>query len=288
MSVELVVDARAQLGEAPMWDDWTQNLWWIDIDQRYLHAYSPRDDRDDIHALECEATAVAKRGSGGLILATSRGFETFDPSTREQETIALIEADDPSTRSNDGKCDSFGRFYAGTMDRALTPARGALYRLDPDGSVSTLVSQASIPNGLAWSSDGRTLYWIDSPTRAVDAFDVDPETGDVSNRRTVFHIAEPGLPDGMCIDDDGFLWIAMYGGAAVRRYSIDGAIDRIVELPVTQVTSCAFGGRDLGDLYITTAADGLDDMRLSTQRTAGGLFVCRPGVPGCPSFAFAA
>jgi sugar lactone lactonase YvrE len=269
LPVEHVAAVRTALGEGPVWDDRIEALWWLDILGRTLHCFLPASRRDEVFEVGGEIGALALRASGGLVLATSVGFVVFDTELGSLTLLTRFDADDPTTRMNDGKCDPSGRFYAGTMDRNAALGRGALHRLDPDGTLTTLVG-ATIPNGLAWSDDGRTLYWIDTPTGRVDAFAVDPATGALSDRRPAVTLAPPGVPGGMCIDAEGHLWVALYGGGAVRRYDpSDGRLDREVAVPVSEVTSCAFGGRSLTDLYLTTRHDGL--------------FRCRPGVAGQPA-----
>jgi sugar lactone lactonase YvrE len=232
--------------------------------------------------------AVAVRESGGLVLAVRDGFALLDRGEAEPRMIAALELDEPRTRMNDGKCDAAGRFWAGTMDEEERESLGSLYRLDADGTVSRMLDGLVISNGLGWSRDGRTMYHVDSPTRRVDAFDFDLASGAIANRRTVVEL-EPGAgdPDGMTVDADGFLWVALWGGSAVRRYSPGGRLDAVVEVPASQVTSCTFGGPDLDDLFVTTARRGLAPGELASEPAAGGIFRARPGVTGEPAARFA-
>jgi sugar lactone lactonase YvrE len=188
---------------------------------------------------------------------------------------------------NDGKCDAAGRFWAGTMALDERGGAGALYRLDPDGHVETMIDGVTISNGLDWSDDGRLMYFIDTPTQSVDVFDFDLASGRIANRRSFARI-DPvdGAPDGLTLDAEGFVWVALWGGSRVRRYAPDGALDSIVRVPATYVTSCAFGGADLGDLYITTARIKLSEADRASQPLAGGLFRARPGVRGRPPHRF--
>src|SRR5918999_4891566 len=189
----------------------------------------------------------------------------------------MIEADISSNRMNDGKCDPAGRFWAGTMAMDGARGRGALYRLDADRSVARMLGAVSVSNGLAWSADSSTMYYIDTPTGSVDAFEFDADAGAISGRRPFVKIdGGDGMPDGMTIDSEGGLWVALWGGGAVHRYDAGGRLDGIVEVPASLTTSCTFGGSDLGDLYITTASTGLGEAELRDQPLAGSLFCCRP------------
>jgi sugar lactone lactonase YvrE len=182
---------------------------------------------------------------------------------------------------NDGACDRAGRFWAGTMALDERPGAGALYRLDRDGRVETMLRPVTISNGIDWTGDDRRMYFIDSPTQSVDLFDFDATTGAIANRRTFVRIPpDAGVPDGLTVDAGEGVWVALWGGGAVHRYTPDGALDCVVRLPVTHPTSCAFGGDDLRDLYITTAAIALDARERERQAHAGGLFRCRPGFVG--------
>jgi sugar lactone lactonase YvrE len=231
--------------------------------------------------------AAAPRIGGGLVLALQNGFGLLETDTGRVEMIADTEADRPGSRMNDGKCDSAGRFWAGTMSLTLEKGAGSLYRLDADYHVSAVLSDLTLSNGLGWSPDDRTMYFIDSVTQGIDAFAYDATTGVITNRRRLIDIApELGMPDGMTIDADGGIWVGLWGGWAVHRYSPEGHLDRVVRLPVGLVTSCAFGGSDLGDLYITTAAHQLNAQALANQPHAGGLFCCRPGPVGLRATAF--
>jgi sugar lactone lactonase YvrE len=279
--VELVVDARADTGEGPLWDAAAGVLWWLDVTGQKLHRYAPDDTTDGVVHLDRPVGALTLRASGGLVAAANNGFCELDPVSGALTLIAGVEGDDPSTRMNDGKCDSAGRFYAGTMAVDAQRGAGSFYRLNQDSSVTRLFSGVTISNGLDWSPDGSTLYYIDTALGAVDAFDFDCESGDLANRRTLVRVdRELGLPDGMCVDSEGWLWIACWRGGAVRRIAPDGTHGAAIELPVSQVTSCAFGGADLGDLYITTGRRHLTPARLAAEAESGALFRCRPGYFG--------
>jgi sugar lactone lactonase YvrE len=283
-----VVNLADEIGEGPTWDSGSQSLLWVDILAKAVHRYSPASGNVWSRQFGQQVGAVVRRSRGGLLLALEDGFWIIEDDQRAAQRFAAVEADNPTTRMNDGKCDRAGRFWAGTMAHDASPLAGALYRLDPDGSVVRALRDITISNGIDWSPDNRTMYYIDSATHRVDAFDYDINTGEAANRRTAFAIPrEAGLPDGMAIDEEGLLWIAMYEGWCVRRYRPTGELDRIVKLPVSHVTSCAFGGEDLGDLFVTTGRSGLTAQELTDQNEAGALFRVRPAVRGLPSAAFA-
>jgi sugar lactone lactonase YvrE len=288
IQADLLVDAHAHLGEGPVWDDRERCLWWVDIMGRAIHRTDPATGRDDVVPVGQLVGAVVVRASGGLVAAVQDGFVAVDPASGRVEPLAPVEAGDRTTRMNDGKVDPAGRFWAGTMGVDHRPDAGALYRLDPDLRVTPMVPRTTISNGLDWSSDGRTMYYIDTPTRRVDRFDFDPATGAISGRRPAVAIRDgAGSPDGMTVDADGYLWVALWDGWAVERYGPDGRLDRRVDVPAQQASSCAFGGPDLDQLFITTAQEGFPPGGRPDQPHAGGLFVCRPGVRGRAAHRFA-
>lgn len=286
--VELVLDARADLGEAPSWDTDARHLIWVDITNGLVHRFDPGTERDEVFEVGQPVGAAVPTSSGRVALAANNGFLLLDPATGEIDPIVELDDFEPGTGMNDGKCDPAGRFWAGTKDVDGRRPLGSLYRLDADRRLTRALTDVTISNGLGWSLDARTMYYIDSTTYRIDAFDYDVMSGAVSNRRP--HIEIPrswGLPDGMTVDEDGFLWVAFWGGSAVRRLAPDGRVAAIVRFPVTQVTSCAFGGPDLSDLFVTSARSGVTEAALGKQPLAGGLFRVRPGVHGLPSAPFA-
>lgn len=285
---ELVIDCKAELGEGPTWDVESQLLWWVDILAGAVNSFRPTDGATTTFTAPSHVGSVALRRSRGFMLALQDGFWLSDPASNVLRRVAAVEAEDKTTRMNDGKCDSTGRFWAGTMSYDTRLRRGALYRLDPSGNVEKVLAGVGISNGLGWSLDDSIFYYVDSLSHGVDSFDFHIERGSVSHRQRLVTIkSEVGLPDGLTIDADGFLWVAIWGGGVVHRYSPGGKLDGIVRIPVRQVTSCTFGGSDLGDLYVTTAAQGLSGAQLAVEPTAGGIFRYRPGVTGLPAAAFA-
>jgi len=288
VQAELLVDARASLGEGPVWDDREGCLWWVDIYGDAVHRTDPASGHDEVVPIGRMPGAVGLRESGGLVAAVRDGFGTLDPATGRFALVAPVDADDPTMRMNDGKVDPAGRFWAGTTDMDHRPGLGTLYRLDPDLGVTPMLRQVTISNGLDWSLDGRTMYFIDTPTRRVDAFRFDTETGVIGDRRPAVAIRDgAGSPDGMTLDAEGYLWVALWGGWGVERYAPDGRLDMRVEVPAEQASSCSFGGPDLDTLFITTARKGFPAGGRPDQPEAGGLFVCRPGPRGRPAFRFA-
>jgi sugar lactone lactonase YvrE len=227
--------------------------------------------------------ALACAADGGVVLAVAGGFARLDWDSGTVKMLATVEADRPQNRMNDGACDPAGRFWAGTMALDERPHAGALYRLDPDGTVHTMLTEVSISNGIDWTPDGRGMYYVDSPTRRIDVFDFDARSGAIANRRTFVELpAEAGFPDGLTVDAEGFVWLALWGGAALHRYDPEGARERIVPLPVSHPTSCAFGGADLDELFVTSARRPLSAEERARQPMAGGLIRLRPGVVGRP------
>lgn len=284
---ECIWNAHALLGEGPLWSAREQALYWVDILSRRLHRYSEREERRTWQ-FDQEISAVAERVDGeGLIITQRHGFAFFDPATEKLTPAAQVETDMPGNRFNDGKCDRRGRFWAGTMDFECTRPTGSLYRLSPDLTCARMDSGYAVTNGPAWSADERTLYHNDSVNGRVFAFDYDPESGAVSNKRVFLQFnPDDGSPDGMTTDAEGGLWIAHWGASKVTRHDAQGKVLQTIDLPCSQVTCCAFGGPDFDILYITSAATGLTTQQLESEPLAGSLFAVKPGVTGVPANTF--
>ncbi|HEX6972640.1 MAG TPA: SMP-30/gluconolactonase/LRE family protein [Limnochordia bacterium] len=285
--MEVVTDVQSTLGEGPIW--YGERLYWVDILEKKVHSYAP--DRNEVRTLQLDqfVGTVVPRRRGGLVVALQNGF-AFLAEDGTVTPIADPEADKPDNRFNDGKCDPAGRFWAGTMPMDEQRPVGSLYMLDLQGQVHRKLSGVTISNGICWSDDGKTMYYIDTPTHQVIAYQFDMDSGEIRDPRTVVTIdPRDGAPDGMTIDERGYLWIGLWGGYAVVCY--DPASGRRVaklDVPVARVTACAFGGPDLGDLYITTARVGLSEADAAREPLAGRLFKTRVDVKGVPAFAYGA
>ncbi len=283
-----VAPVGADVGEGPCWDAATGTLLFVDVTPGVVYRYRPRDGRTTSFEVGQEVGAAIPRASGGLVLALRDGIAVAETESETPEIVAAIEGDNPGNRMNDAKCDPRGRLWAGTMAFDFAPGAAGLYRIDPDHGFTQVLDGATIANGLGWSPDGTKMYFIDSGENAVDVFDYDVEHGLATGRRRLITVPkEVGMPDGMAVDAEGHLWVAMFGDSRVQRYSPHGDVEQAIALPVTQVTSVAFGGDDLRDLYITSAAYALDEDARRGEPLAGATFVCRPGIPGLPVAAFA-
>lgn len=289
MHAELVLDAKATLGEGPLWDSQKQVLYWIDIDGNCIHLFSPESSQDRVINIDQKVGCLALRQDGGLILGLEHGIGLLELVSEKLTIKADPEEDLPRNRFNDGKCDPVGRFWAGTMNMDSEQGAGNLYCVYPDFRIEKKLEGVTVSNGLAWSMDQTVLYYIDTPTRSVSAFDYSLESGAISNRRTVIRVPESlGYPDGMSIDEEGMLWIAMYWGGRVTRWNpVDGRMVSEVSVPAPEVSSCVFGGADYQDLYITTARSISDEGEIKEYPHAGGLFKITPGVKGTPLPRFA-
>jgi sugar lactone lactonase YvrE len=288
MTPELLLDARADLGEGPAWDESTNRLYWVDIHAGDLHIFDPLDQSDDCINLGEAVGCVAPCKNGNLVMALQSGVSTFHLTTKKLTPLFSPGEHLPGNRFNDGKCDPSGRFLAGTMDDAEMEASGSLYSFSCDGSLKTLLTGTRISNGLTWSPDYQTFYHIDTPSRQVTAYDYSLETGAISSPRVAVTIPNDlGWPDGMTSDVDGMLWVAMWGGAKITRW--DPATGQLVEsfaLPGLNITSCIFGGALHNELYVTSARKGLSSDQLAKYPLSGGLFRIKTRVTGMPTFAY--
>jgi sugar lactone lactonase YvrE len=276
MKAEQLTDPVAYHGEGPVWSETWGGLRWVDMLDGDVLSLGPdgsvaRRHVDDIAAI------IRPRRSGGAVLGIERGFALEDPDGTITRLGDLWIGDD--VRMNEGGCDPDGRFYCGTMAYDKRPGGGSLYRLDPDGSVTVVLEGVTISNGLDWSPDSSVAYYIDTLTFEVSLFDYDAERGLTGRRTFVEFRPDGGGPDGLVVDSEGGVWVALFGGSAVHRYNTDGELDEIIDVEARQVTACTFGGPDLDRLYITTSRENLEP---DDDPLAGSLFTALPGVTGLP------
>jgi sugar lactone lactonase YvrE len=282
MLPELYINANATLGESPVWDAKTQTLYWIDVLERRVYAGAKA-----ILQLDSYIGCVAPRKDGGLVIAQRSGLWALAANMKKLSKLASPQGEPSNNRFNDGKCDPRGRLLAGTMDHGEKEDSGALYSLSPAGKLRRLLKHVRISNGLAWSPDGKTLYFVDTPTRQVMAFDYDLAAGRIANARVIIHFDKSfGWPDGMTSDTDGNLWIAMWGGGRVSQWKPDGTLLAQFGVAARNVTSCTFGGAGMNELFITTALVGMDAAGMRKFPQAGGVFRMETDVTGLPSYEF--
>ena len=282
MNVDLDVlgDVECALGEGPVWLSESSELVWVDIVAGRIHRSRPGTDAASVIEVPRMIGAVAPTNAGNLVAATEAGFEEIGTSGVEGSLNNLL-ATQPDIRMNDGKCDPAGRFVAGTTSLSGATGSAALYRLEDDGSATTILDGLSVSNGLAWSPDGSTLFHIDTPAQAITAWNYRPDASLDGEPMIVVDTAKySGFPDGMTIDAEGNLWVAFWDGHAVRCFSPAGQLLDEISAPVSRPTSCTFGGGDFRTLYITTARLGLEPEELARQPWAGRVLSCRPGALG--------
>ena len=264
---------HALLGEAPLWDSEANQLLWLDLREGTLQVGTPESGAVSQYQLPQRATSIVRRLQGGLLLTTETGFGVMQ-SPSEQITLLDIPRVCPQgCRFNDGKCDTEGRFWVGTLALDGSPGRGCLYRLDPDGSVITAATGMHISNGIGWGPDNKRMYVTDSGARTIYQYDFDSRSGSIENRRVYYeHDDETAVPDGLCVDEDGFVWTALWEGWQVLRLDPDGAVASAIDLPVPKPTSCAFGGEDMRTLFVTSARTGLSNSALEQAPLSGSAF----------------
>jgi len=281
MKPDCIVASRNTLGEVPLWSAKEDVLYWIDVRRPALYAYRPADASVRSWEFQEPVGSYCLRAKGGMLLAMKSGLFAFDQATGNLERLFDPEPEHPNNRLNDGKCDRQGRFWVGSMNDGDRLPTGSLFMIDLDLSCHRALQGITIPNSLAWSPDGRTMYFSDTPTLRIMAYDYDPASGTLSGERQFADLSShPGRPDGSTVDIDGCLWNAEVRGSRVVRYTPNGKVDRIIELPVSGATSCAFGGVDMRTLYITTATQRLSEQELAQEPLAGGLFAVDAGVAG--------
>ena len=281
---ELLVDCRNDVGEGPLWDDRRHALLWLDVLVGHVYRYSLSTGVHERWEIGQPVGCLSLDRSGRVVLGMRDGFAELDTASGAVALFAPVELDDPGQRMNDGKCDSLGRIWAGTMTLGdPVPGSGSLYRLDADGTVTSVLTGLTISNGIGWSPDDTIMYFVDTATESLDAFDFDLAAGTISNRRTIASVPRATASlDGLAVDETGCVWVAMWGTGEVRCFSPDGEHIATLEVPVSASSSCAFGGDDLGTLFVTTARLNVSDGELADRPTAGGVFAADVGVRGLP------
>ena len=278
---EQVPGTECYHGEGPCWaDDWG-GLRWVDMLHGDVLSLDEGGSVTRAHVGEV-AAVIRPRASGGAVLTLKDSFAVTDGDLASLRTVTQVELK-PGVRLNEGGCDPDGGFYCGSMATDESPQAGTFYRLGPDGSVQPVLDMVTISNGFDFSPDGGTAYYVDTPDQGIDIFDYSAATGLVNRRRWVEIPEDAGRPDGLTVDAEGGVWLALMGGSAVRRYSASGVLDAVIALPVSQVTACTFGGPGLDTLYVTTSQIGADTR---AQPASGALFAVQPGVRGRPARVF--
>ncbi len=285
LTAALAYKSDALLGEGAFWNHLNNTLYWVDIEGRKLHIYDPERQSDRFLATESRIGTVVPSTDSTAVIALENGIYLMNTHSGETRLLSDIESDLPINRFNDGKCDPNGNFWVGSMNYEQNEASGSLYKVGPDGSAERMKDGITISNGIVWSSDNQTMYYIDTPTAVIKAFDFDADTSTISNERVAVEISElDGYPDGMAIDENDHLWVGLWNGNAVAQYDPEsGSLIRKIWVPAHNVTSCAFGGENLDILYITTSSLDMSVEEAKRFPLAGSLFKVVPGVKGVKS-----
>ncbi|WP_028600863.1 SMP-30/gluconolactonase/LRE family protein [Ottowia thiooxydans] len=279
--VHVVVESGDKLGEVPLWSPLHKLLFWIDVRKPALYAYKPGPGAVRTYSLPELVGSFCETSQGRILLALKSGLYFLDLTSGQLQSWFDPEPSLPNNRLNDGKCDRQGRFWVGSMNDGDRIPTGTLYSVTTDGKARGHFSGITVPNSLAWSPDGKKMYFADTPTKRIVVYDFDVEDGVLHNARTFLDmVGHIGRPDGATVDAQGCLWSAEIHAGRVARYTPDGRLDKAVQLPVTSVTSCAFGGDRLDTLFITTATQGMSDQARQEQPLAGALFAVNVGVQG--------
>ena len=288
--VEHILATHNIVGEGPVWNVQEQALYWVDIQGHTIHRLQPETKEHQVFNVGVAVGVLACRQTGGLVLATKNGFALWDMQTQVLDIIANPEVGQPLKRFNDGAVDCKGRFWAATMNEEEEKQlpEGVLYRLDPDHSVHIMDTGFIIPNGIGWSPDNTRMYMTDSIRQSIYVYDFDQITGSIDARRTfVYTPDEQGVPDGLTVDSEGYIWSARWGGSKVIRYDPDGNVERVIAVPALQPSSCVFGGKNLDALYITSASKGLSNEQRKAYPLSGDLFCLKTDIKGLEKFSFA-
>ena len=287
--IQCVVEIRSALGEGPLWSVEEEALYWLDCMKPAVYRYDPASGENRTLDLPLDSTigALALRRGGGYVLALESGIRIVDAGGGSPRVLSHPEEGRTENRYNDGKPDAAGRFFLGSLNKADRDPTGALYSIEPDGRTAKLDEGFVCANGMDWSRDGRVFYFVDSGSRNVYAYDYDAATGAIENRRVFTAIpAAEGVPDGLCLDAEGGIWVAHWDGWCLSRFDPDGRRERKVKMPVPRPTSLCFGGPALDRLYVTSAAMDLDAAALKAAPLSGSLFAFAPGMSGFPPNSF--
>ncbi|SFA71142.1 SMP-30/gluconolactonase/LRE family protein [Algoriphagus aquimarinus] len=271
------IPAQCFLGESPYWHATRRSFFWVDIENGKLFEYHLATEKTLVKSFPYRLTLVLEGKGNEMILALDRKIASYDLDTEKLNWLVEVESDLPLNRFNDGKCDAIGRLWIGTLSTKFTQGSGSLYRVDKDLKPEKQLDELTIANGMAWTEDNQTFYFIDTPTRQIKAYKFDLESGKIEFDRIAIEIPEElGFPDGMCIDQEGMLWVAHYGGAGVYRWNpITGKLVEKIDLPVPHITSCTFGGENLDMLLITTAQENMSSEQLKEYPLSGDVFMVK-------------
>ncbi len=284
MEIKVLVQSGNLLGECPVWDASTNELLWVDIEKKTLHMLQPETGFDTKFYFDHQISAIVpiEKNTENYLLALQNGLAIFNRNKKSLNYFSDCEKDITNNRFNDGKCDPAGRFWIGSMDLNATEGKGSLYCVDHDLSLTKKLSGLSISNGMAWTKNGKTMYFVDTATQQISKFDFETETGSISNKTTAIEFPEKmGQPDGICIDSEDMLWVASWGGACITRWKPEaGEFLLKVEVPAKNITSLCFGGKNLDTLFITSAQSGLTHEDLEEFSLSGSVFACKPSVGG--------
>lgn len=283
--VSLAFEIKAQLGEGALWNHKNNTLYWIDIEGKILHVFDPKSTTNEEYVMPSRIGTVVARKNNEALVALENGVFNYNFNTRQTTPFVLMEKELEGKRLNDGKCDPSGRLWVGSMHFDQLKGQADLYSIDSIGTLSTKIENVTISNGIVWTADSKTMYYIDTPSSQIKAYDFDSKTGVISNERVAVNVPESlGYPDGMAIDSDDMVWVGMWNGDAVVKFDPKtGDVLQKIEVPAHNITSCAFGGKDLDTLYITTARLDMTPAELEKYPLAGSLFKVVPGVKGVKS-----
>ncbi len=282
MTASLLCNINCLLGEGAFWHETRQSFFWVDIDGKALHEFVLSDGKVDTWNFDHRPSMIAEDDHGHLVIAFQGGLARLDLQTGKLNWLLDIEKKNSNIRTNDGAVDPSGRLWIGTMDAQFKKEAGSLFCVGRDLRIEKKIDSLTIPNGLVWSLDGGTMYHVDSPTRQVKAYQFENQTGAIQFIKTVITVPEDtGTPDGMCIDEEGMLWIAHWNGFGVYRWNPQiGKMIGKIEVPVPQVSSCAFGGENFDQLFITTARENFTPEQLEKYPASGSVYIANPGVKG--------